>query len=71
MSLLGCSAEVFDRVEQSILANNIPFRAMLELTYPCNFSCVHCYIAEERATRELTTAEWRQALDGMAEAGTR
>ncbi|MDI6709728.1 MAG: putative heme d1 biosynthesis radical SAM protein NirJ2 [Bacillota bacterium] len=39
-------------------------------TNACNLNCVHCYRdAGEKAARELSTAEARQLIDGIARAG--
>lgn len=42
----------------------------IELTYRCNFRCVHCYnTTHGGAATELTTDEWFRALDQLAEMG--
>ncbi len=50
----------------------IPFSATLELTYRCNFECVHCYcvIDPAKTPAEMTTEEWKRVLDDLARAGT-
>ena len=60
----------------------IPRRAMFELTYRCNFKCVHCYIPEEDRiknrrteklknlrTEELSAKEVFSILDELADFG--
>lgn len=49
----------------------IPFSATLELTYRCNFECVHCYcvIDPAKTPHEMTTEEWKNVLDQLAGAG--
>jgi radical SAM protein with 4Fe4S-binding SPASM domain len=47
----------------------IPLDAMLEVTYRCNLSCVHCFI-EEDTHEELATREIFDLLDQLAAAGT-
>ncbi|MFZ2359011.1 MAG: radical SAM protein [Anaerolineae bacterium] len=47
----------------------VPFSAMLELTHVCNLDCVMCYNVP-LAEPELTTAEWLDALEQLAAAGT-
>jgi radical SAM protein with 4Fe4S-binding SPASM domain len=48
----------------------VPFTAVLELTYRCNFRCSMCYVIHENTEGELTTEEWKGVLDQLAEAGT-
>lgn len=47
----------------------IPFQATVELTYRCNFDCVHCYNVKEWVGGELTLEEWEKTFDALAEAG--
>jgi MoaA/NifB/PqqE/SkfB family radical SAM enzyme len=47
----------------------LPLDAMLEVTYRCNLSCVHCFI-EENTHEELSTREIFDLLDQLAAAGT-
>jgi AdoMet-dependent heme synthase len=46
----------------------IPFSVHLDLTYRCNEKCVHCYL-DHHDHGELTTAEIKNLLAEMAEAG--
>ncbi len=51
-----------------------PLSGTLELTDRCNLGCVHCYINQPAAnraikSRELNTAQVKQILDQIAEAG--
>ena len=48
------------------LEEGILIRAILELTYRCNFSCVHCYCADSRQRQELTTEDWKRVIDELA-----
>jgi MoaA/NifB/PqqE/SkfB family radical SAM enzyme len=51
-------------------SSKAPLRAMLELTYRCNFSCRHCYVGPgRRRGRELGTRGWMRVMDGLREAG--
>jgi radical SAM protein with 4Fe4S-binding SPASM domain len=59
---------------QQMLRRRLPMAAFLELTERCNLNCVHCYINQppgdrEVQSRELTTSQWQDLLDEMAEAG--
>lgn len=48
----------------------IPISAIYELTYRCNWNCVHCYLDHRAARNELTTPEAVDMLDQLVEAGT-
>jgi radical SAM protein with 4Fe4S-binding SPASM domain len=48
---------------------HVPFSALLELTHVCNLDCVMCYNVPLEQP-ELSTAEWLDALEQLAEAGT-
>lgn len=49
----------------------IPLAVLLELTHRCPLQCPYCSnpVEMERARNELTTAEWKQVLDELAEIG--
>lgn len=47
---------------------NIPLSVQLDLTYRCNERCVHCYL-DHHDHGEMTTAEIKDLLDQMADAG--
>jgi radical SAM protein with 4Fe4S-binding SPASM domain len=47
----------------------VPFSALLELTHVCNLDCVMCYNVPLDQP-ELSTAEWLDALEQLAAAGT-
>jgi len=48
-----------------------PWTGQLELTYRCNFNCIHCYCKglEDSANQELTTQEWEKILDEIHREG--
>jgi len=47
-----------------------PMSGQLELTYRCNYDCVHCYCkGSEDKGRELTTEEWKKVLDIISAEG--
>jgi len=50
-------------------ANQIPISGGMELTHRCNLRCVHCYVASDRYPKELTTEEWFQIINQIADAG--
>src|SRR6201993_2095377 len=49
-------------------ARNVPLGAQIDLTYRCNERCVHCYLDHDDHG-EMTTAEIRDVLDQLADAG--
>jgi radical SAM protein with 4Fe4S-binding SPASM domain len=66
--------EYMEGVYQKMLHRHLPMGASLELTERCNLNCAHCYINRppgdrEARKRELTTAQWQNLLDDMAQAG--
>jgi organic radical activating enzyme len=50
------------------LKRNIPLSVQLDLTYRCNERCIHCYL-DHHDHGEMTTAEIKDLLDQMADAG--
>jgi MoaA/NifB/PqqE/SkfB family radical SAM enzyme len=59
-----------DRIEQLYWKNSYIQKMHLELTYRCNFRCVHCYNATHTgAETEMSTAQWQSALALLAELG--
>src|SRR5271169_3599182 len=46
----------------------IPLSAQIDLTYRCNERCIHCYL-DHSDHGEMTTAEIKNLLDQMADAG--
>lgn len=50
---------------KSSQVNRIPIYANLQLTYKCNFRCLHCYQTPLKNTKfdELSTDEWKQIID--------
>jgi radical SAM protein with 4Fe4S-binding SPASM domain len=59
-----------DRLTQLAASERVPLYAMLELTWQCNFRCVHCYQEGLRDRQdELSAAEWKQVMDELADLG--
>jgi radical SAM protein with 4Fe4S-binding SPASM domain len=50
------------------LALGVPLSVQVDVTYRCNERCVHCYLDHDDHG-EMTTAEMRDLLDQLAEAG--
>ncbi|HKU27669.1 MAG TPA: radical SAM protein [Candidatus Sulfotelmatobacter sp.] len=57
-----------DEITAKALRLNVPLSVQLDLTYRCNERCVHCYL-DHHDHGEMTTAEIRQLLNEMADAG--
>ena len=61
-------SDLFMEMTAKALKMNVPLSAHLDLTYRCNERCVHCYL-DHHDHGEMTTAEIKDLLDQMAEAG--
>jgi radical SAM protein with 4Fe4S-binding SPASM domain len=59
---------LMQEMSNKALKLNIPLSVQLDLTYRCNERCVHCYLDHDDHG-EMTTAEIKQLLDEMADAG--
>jgi len=57
-----------EQMAAKALKLNIPLSVQLDLTYRCNERCIHCYLDHDDHG-EMTTAEIKDLLDQMAEAG--
>jgi len=55
-------------MSNTALRLGIPLGVQLDLTYRCNERCVHCYLDHDDHG-EMSTAEIKDLLDQMAEAG--
>jgi radical SAM protein with 4Fe4S-binding SPASM domain len=66
----GAAASVEERVNQLYWEQHYIQKMHIELTYRCNFRCVHCYnTTHGGAATELTTEEWFNAFDQLAGMG--
>ncbi|MBC7542571.1 MAG: radical SAM protein [Candidatus Sericytochromatia bacterium] len=59
----------FDDVRAFAANEAWPLWAIFELTYRCNFDCVHCYCVRGGGKPELTTEECKRTIDQMADFG--
>jgi AdoMet-dependent heme synthase len=59
---------LMQEIAAKALRLNVPISAQIDLTYRCNERCVHCYLDHEDHG-EMTTAEIKDLLDQMADAG--
>ena len=46
-----------------------PLRMDLALTFRCQNDCVHCYAGGPHETPELTTQQWKEAIDNLSDIG--
>jgi AdoMet-dependent heme synthase len=60
---------LMEEMNRRALALGTPLGAQLDVTYRCNERCVHCYLDHEDHG-EMTTAEMKDILDQLADAGT-
>ena len=69
-ALLRRSYSVFSaRLHQTARDHHLPLVGSFELTFRCNFDCVHCYEQDVRDTPELSTERWLELVDEVADAG--
>jgi len=59
---------LMSEVGQKAFNLGVPLGVHLDVTYRCNERCVHCYLDHDDRG-EMTTAEIKDALDQLAEAG--
>jgi AdoMet-dependent heme synthase len=59
---------LMQEISNRALELGVPLSVQLDLTYRCNERCVHCYLDHEDHG-EMTTAEIKDLLDQLAEAG--
>ena len=57
-----------EEMARKALKLGIPLSVQLDLTYRCNERCIHCYL-DHHDHGEMTTAEIKDLLDQMADAG--
>ena len=66
----GAAASVEEQLNQLYWQHHYIQKMHIELTYRCNFRCVHCYnTTHGGAATELTTEEWFDAFDQLADMG--
>ncbi len=57
------------RLSAQAKAHHVPLSGSFELTYRCNFECVHCYEQDVRQQNELSTERWCELVDQVADLG--
>jgi radical SAM protein with 4Fe4S-binding SPASM domain len=70
---LSIGALTYAQFEQRLTStgakHHIPISGQLELTYRCNFECVHCYEQGMREQAELSGSRWCELIDQLADLG--
>ncbi len=70
MPLISPGTSEADRLSERAARARVPLYGALELTWRCNFRCVHCYQEGLRDRhRELSTAEWKALLSELSALG--
>jgi radical SAM protein with 4Fe4S-binding SPASM domain len=62
-------AELDRRIKGSAARRSNPASMILETTYRCNVSCIHCYVPQSEHPEELSTRELTRILDEAADLG--
>src|SRR5437867_6064129 len=60
---------LMQEMNRKALELGVPLSAQMDLTFRCNERCIHCYLDHEDHG-EMATAEIKDVLDQLAEAGT-
>lgn len=47
-----------------------PIEGQIELSYKCNYDCLHCYSKRLNKKKELNTSQWKRILDDIHNEGT-
>lgn len=67
------SRQFYTKIHRIAQKKRFPLRVMFELTYRCNFNCLHCYVPlsfrRESERKDLKTKEIYHILDQLREAG--
>ena len=71
---LSADIEYLHRFRRKTVRNRVPLTGSIDLTYRCNFQCVHCYIGDRSrhhfvSQDELDTGQWLRIIDEIVEAG--
>lgn len=70
MAIKKCgSDEFYAKISSFTQKRKFPLKAMFELTYHCNFRCIHCYVVQDKDKQELTTQQVRDILRQLKDAG--
>lgn len=65
----GSSNSFYRDINSLANEKKFPARLMFELTYKCNFRCLHCYVVPDGKKQELSSAQVFSLLDQLKSAG--
>lgn len=57
-------------LNRKTISNLIPIRSIVELTYRCNFNCIHCYAIQKHDRNDLNTSDFHNIIDQLADMGS-
>jgi len=69
MAIKKSNIEFSQLVSEKAHKFKFPARVMFELTYRCNFRCLHCYVAASKKKKQLTTTQVKNILGQLKDAG--
>lgn len=68
------NSEFLQQFNHRIIQQRVPLTGSIDLTYRCNFRCIHCYIGDRKtftsdSCKELATDQWLNIIDQFVRAG--
>ncbi|MFC1889358.1 radical SAM protein [Thermodesulfobacteriota bacterium] len=57
-------------LNQKTISNLVPIRSIIELTYRCNFHCIHCYAIQKHDRKDLNTSDFKDIIDQLENMGS-
>ncbi|MCK4307996.1 radical SAM protein [candidate division WOR-3 bacterium] len=63
------SDKFYQKMTRLAYRRRFPLKAMFELTYRCNFRCIHCYVVPDKNKKELTTEQVKGVLNQLKDDG--
>jgi radical SAM protein with 4Fe4S-binding SPASM domain len=57
------------KLHETAATTRLPVAGSIELTFRCNFNCIHCLCVEEGSGPELSNGRWHTIIDDIARAG--
>jgi radical SAM protein with 4Fe4S-binding SPASM domain len=64
------NTEMLDKLKQRAAWREVPLMASFELTYQCQWHCIHCYVVrDDPYSAEMSLEHWKRAADELADMG--